>query len=81
VDSRIDPAGLFGLAPGDAQILRNAGGEATDDVIDSVRLTQENFGVGDVMVVQPVVASRWTTRLIRGARWHGRSPRFPGRPD
>lgn len=52
MDSRIDPAGLFGLAPGDAQILRNAGGAATDDVINSVRLTQENFGVRDVLVVQ-----------------------------
>ena len=52
MDSRIDPAGLFGLAPGDAQILRNAGGAATDDVIKSVRLTQENFGVRDVVVVQ-----------------------------
>lgn len=52
MDSRIDPAGLFGLALGDAQILRNAGGAATEDVIASVRLTQENFGVRDVVVVQ-----------------------------
>src|SRR5262245_37473497 len=30
IDSRIEPLAMLGLAPGDAKILRNAGGRVTD---------------------------------------------------
>ena len=36
MDARIDPVALFGLTPGDAHVLRNAGGVVTDDVVRSL---------------------------------------------
>jgi len=37
-DSRIDPLAVFGLEPGDAKILRNAGARVTDDGLRSLAL-------------------------------------------
>ncbi|MFJ9542187.1 carbonic anhydrase [Streptomyces sp. NPDC101225] len=36
LDHRIDPAALLGLRPGDAPVIRNAGGRVTDTVIHDV---------------------------------------------
>ena len=33
MDARLDPAKYAGLAEGDAHVIRNAGGRATDDAI------------------------------------------------
>jgi carbonic anhydrase len=33
MDARIDPAKLAGLAEGDAHVIRNAGGRASDDAL------------------------------------------------
>jgi carbonic anhydrase len=35
MDARLDPAKYAGLAEGDAHVVRNAGGRATDDAIRS----------------------------------------------
>ncbi len=51
MDSRIDPLGLLGLAPGDAKILRNAGARVTDDVLRTLVLASYLLGVERVMVV------------------------------
>jgi carbonic anhydrase len=51
MDTRIDPARMFRLAPGDAHILRNAGGVVTDDVLRSLLLSQRFLGSRAVMVV------------------------------
>jgi carbonic anhydrase len=51
MDTRIDPARMFALAPGDAHILRNAGGVVTDDVLRSLLLSQRFLGSRAVMVV------------------------------
>ena len=51
MDTRIDPARMFGLGPGDAHILRNAGGVVTDDVLRSLLLSQRFLGSKAVMVV------------------------------
>ncbi len=51
MDSRIDPLGLFGLAPGDAKILRTAGARVTDDVLRSLVLAHHLLGVERVMVL------------------------------
>lgn len=51
MDCRIDPAALFGLAPGDAHVLRNAGGVLTDDVRRSITISQRALGTHAVMVV------------------------------
>jgi carbonic anhydrase len=51
MDARIDPVRLFGLEPGDAHVLRNAGGVATDDVIRSLMLSQRLLGTRAVMLI------------------------------
>lgn len=38
VDARIDPAHILGLAPGEAVVLRNAGGRVTDAVLQDIAL-------------------------------------------
>ena len=36
MDARMDPAKFAGLAEGDAHVIRNAGGRASDDAVTSV---------------------------------------------
>jgi carbonic anhydrase len=52
MDARIDPAAALGLRPGDAHVLRNAGGIVTDDVLRSVTLSQRKLGTVEVAVIQ-----------------------------
>jgi len=51
MDTRIDPARMFSLEPGDAHVLRNAGGVVTDDVIRSLLLSQRFLGTRAVMLI------------------------------
>jgi carbonic anhydrase len=51
IDSRLDPLGMLGLVPGDAKILRNAGGRITDDAIRSLVLSVHLLGVDRVAIV------------------------------
>ena len=51
MDARIDPAGLAGLHDGDANVLRNAGGRATDDVIRSLLISYRLLGTAEWFVV------------------------------
>ncbi|GAT68288.1 carbonic anhydrase [Planomonospora sp. ID91781] len=51
MDSRIDPLGVFGLKPGDAKILRNAGARVTDDVLRTLVLAVYLLGVNRVLVM------------------------------
>jgi len=51
MDSRIDPLGMLGLAPGDAKILRNAGARVTDDVLRTLVVASHLLDVDRVMVV------------------------------
>ncbi len=52
IDSRIDPLAMLGLHAGDAKIIRNAGGRATDDALRSLVLAANLLGVTRVCVVQ-----------------------------
>jgi carbonic anhydrase len=52
IDSRIEPLAMLGIAPGDAKILRNAGGRVTDDVLRTLVLAVNLLGVDRVCVVQ-----------------------------
>jgi carbonic anhydrase len=52
IDSRIDPLAVFGLVPGDAKILRNAGARVTDDVERGLALAAAALGVTRIAVVQ-----------------------------
>ena len=52
IDSRIDPLAVFGLEPGDAKILRNAGARVTTDVLRTLALAVATLGVTRVAIVQ-----------------------------
>ncbi len=51
IDSRIEPLAAFGLVPGDAKILRNAGGRVTHDVVRSLAVATALLGVERVVVM------------------------------
>ena len=51
MDARIDPVRIFDLAPGDAHILRNAGGVVTEDVIRSLMLSQRHLGTRAILLI------------------------------
>jgi carbonic anhydrase len=51
MDTRIEPLGMLGLVPGDAKIMRNAGGRVTDDVLRSLVLAAHMLGVERVVVI------------------------------
>jgi len=51
MDARIDNFDAFGLAVGDAHILRNAGGRVTADVIRSLLLSSDVLGTRHVAVI------------------------------
>lgn len=51
MDARLDVEETLGLRTGDAHIIRNAGGLATDDVIRSLIVSQELLGTDEVLVI------------------------------
>nr|MDQ3757891.1 carbonic anhydrase [Actinomycetota bacterium] len=51
MDARILPLQMFGLAPGDAHVVRNAGGRASDDAIRSLLVSTHRLGVRSIAVV------------------------------
>ena len=51
LDGRIEPLAMLGLAPGDANILRNAGARVTDDVIRSLLVSGWLLGTRLFLVV------------------------------
>ncbi|MBA2381088.1 MAG: carbonic anhydrase [Chloroflexi bacterium] len=51
MDARLDVEEALGLRTGDAHIIRNAGGLATDDAIRSVIVSQERLGTNEVLVI------------------------------
>jgi carbonic anhydrase len=51
IDSRIDPLAMLGLKPGDAKIVRNAGGRVTDEVLATLVLAKYLLGVERLMVI------------------------------
>jgi carbonic anhydrase len=52
MDSRIEPLAMLGLVPGDAKILRNAGGRVTEDVLRSLILATNLLRVDRIAVMQ-----------------------------
>lgn len=51
MDARLDVEEALGLRTGDAHIIRNAGGLATDDAIRSLIVSQELLGTDEVLVI------------------------------
>jgi carbonic anhydrase len=51
MDARLDPAAYAGLAEGDAHVIRNAGGRATDDAIRSLVISYKLLGTKEWFVI------------------------------
>ena len=51
MDARVDVGALLGLRPGDAHVIRNAGGRATDDARQALALSQAVTGTREIMVI------------------------------
>ena len=51
MDARLDPAKYAGLTEGDAHVIRNAGGRATDDAIRSLVISYKLLGTSEWFVI------------------------------
>jgi carbonic anhydrase len=51
MDARIDPAKALGLEEGDAHVIRNAGGRASDDAIRSLLISYKLLGTNAFFVI------------------------------
>jgi carbonic anhydrase len=51
MDARLDPAKFAGLVEGDAHIIRNAGGRASDDAIRSLVISHKLLGTREWFVI------------------------------
>src|SRR5580698_5366824 len=51
MDARLDPAKYAGLSEGDAHVIRNAGGRATDDAIRSLVISHKLLGTREWFVI------------------------------
>ncbi len=51
MDARLDPARYAGLSEGDAHVIRNAGGRASDDAIRSLVISYKLLGTREFFVI------------------------------
>src|SRR5205807_9384942 len=51
MDARLDVHKILGLQEGDAHIIRNAGGVATDDAIRSLTISQRLLGTNEIILI------------------------------
>jgi carbonic anhydrase len=51
MDARVDVSAVLGLRPGDAHVIRNAGGRATPDARNALALSQAVLGTREIMVI------------------------------
>ena len=51
MDARLDPAKFAGLAEGDAHVIRNAGGRASDDAVRSLVISHKLLGTREWFVI------------------------------
>ena len=51
MDARLDPVKFAGLAEGDAHVIRNAGGRASDDAIRSLVISYKLLGTREFFVI------------------------------
>ena len=68
MDARIDPAKALGLDEGDAHVIRNAGGRASDDAIRSLVISQKLLGTKEWFVIHHTNCGMelFTDEIIRG---------------
>jgi len=51
MDARVDVSALLGLRPGDAHVIRNAGGRASSDAIRALAISQAVMHTREIMVI------------------------------
>jgi carbonic anhydrase len=51
MDARLDPAKALGLTEGDAHVIRNAGGVASEDAIRSLVISQRLLGTEEIVLI------------------------------
>ncbi len=68
MDARLDPAKYAGLAEGDAHVIRNAGGRASDDAIRSLVISYKLLGTREFFVIHHTDCGMlfFTNEIIRG---------------
>src|SRR3954469_19777274 len=68
MDARLDPAKFAGLSEGDAHVIRNAGGRASDDAIRSLVISYKLFGTKEWFVIHHTDCGMqlFTDEIIRG---------------
>ncbi|GAB20437.1 putative carbonic anhydrase [Gordonia effusa NBRC 100432] len=68
MDARLDPAKYAGLAEGDAHVIRNAGGRASDDAIRSLVISYKLLGTKEWFVIHHSNCGMefFTDEVIRG---------------
>jgi carbonic anhydrase len=84
MDARLDPAKFAGLAEGDAHVIRNAGGRASDDAIRSLVISYKLLGTREWFVIhhtncgmefftngvmRGLLASSLETASLAGGEW------------
>ena len=72
MDSRMDIFAMLGIDPGDAHVVRNAGGIITDDMIRSLLISHHLLGIREIMIInhtdcglERVVEHELRTKLLR----------------
>jgi carbonic anhydrase len=68
MDARLDPAKFAGLAEGDAHVIRNAGGRASDDAIRSLVISYKLLGTREFFVIHHTGCGMqfFTNEVMRG---------------
>jgi carbonic anhydrase len=68
MDARLDPAKFAGLAEGDAHVVRNAGGRASDDAIRSLVISHKLLGTREWFVIHHTNCGMefFTNEVMRG---------------
>jgi len=68
MDARLDPAKYAGLREGDAHVIRNAGGRASDDAIRSLVISHKLLGTNEWFVIHHTDCGMetFTDEVMRG---------------
>jgi carbonic anhydrase len=68
MDARLDPAKFAGLSEGDAHVIRNAGGRASDDAIRSLVISYKLLGTREFFVIHHTDCGMefFTSEVMRG---------------
>jgi carbonic anhydrase len=68
MDARLDPAKFAGLGEGDAHVIRNAGGRASDDAIRSLVISYKLLGTREWFVIHHTNCGMefFTNDIMRG---------------